>query len=537
MRYFIRRCAIAFPLIAMLALVTRGDARADAGGDTSDSSGSKNVYIHDSGVATEKLALAQRLEHLGEWGKAADIYQEMLKTLADRLVGRPGSADSYTSVKLAVQEHIAHWPPDALRFYRERYEGAAAAELAKATVAGEPLADPAALNEVFEDFFVTDSGKRAGMMLIEQEIESGDFSAAVLVARRLLDLHPSLGADRALILHRAAIAAHLNGDDAAAQQFAAELRGRFAGAIGRVRGQEILLADSADQELSRTRPGAEVAGTEAGQSWPMAFGSPDRAAVPLAAAPGGFARLYSLPLAEPLMPGLNTAQQRRDVQSAFERDSGSGAYTGIFPVVDEGELFFQDNARLYAVSLESGMPLADWQRTYPQTQGRYTLRAWSPVKGQQCTVTLTDQCVLAVMAQPDQREFDVMPGGVPGSQLVCLDRHDGHVRWIATPAQFVIDGAPPAPPHSDAGYVQDSVAPGAAGPAQINPQAPVPHSGAAAIRQLELCGSPLVVGNNVYVTGRGGRGSQFEDCYVVCLDLAGGAFKWASYLASAGNDR
>jgi len=547
MRLFIRRCAIALPLALILVLVPAIIGRGDVAGDsTPDASGSKNVYIHDSGVATEKLALAQRMEHLGEWAKAADIYQEMLKTLADRLVARtgpgasstPGSAttpaNTYTSVKLAVQEHITHWPPDALRFYRERYEAAAAAELAKATVPGNPLADPAALEEVFEDYFVTDSGKRAGMMLIEQDTEGGDFSAALLVARRLLDLHPSLGADRPLILHRAAIAAHLDGDDAAARQFAAELRGRFAGTIGHVRGQDISLADSADQELARTRPAAEVASADVGQSWPMAFGAPDRATVPLAAAPGGFARLYTLPLGEPLTPGLAAAPQRRDVQAAFERESPSGAYTGIFPVVDHGELFFQDNARLYAVSLESGLPLPAWQHTYPQTQGRYTLRAWSPVKGQQCTVTLTDQCVLAVMAQPDQRENDLIAPGVHSSQLVCLDRRDGHVRWIATPAEFAIDGAPPAVTVvPDASRGQNPNAPAAG---QLNQPAPMPRSGAAAIRQLELCGSPLVVGPNVYVTGRGGSGTQFQDCYVVCLDLASGAFRWASYLASAGND-
>ena len=35
-----------------------------------------------------------------------------------------------------------------------------------------------------------------------------------------------------------------------------------------------------------------------------------------------------------------------------------------------------------------------------------------------------------------------------------------------------------------------------------------------------LAAAPLVVGDNVYVTGRGGQGQQFDDCYVLCFDLA-----------------
>ena len=48
--------------------------------------------------------------------------------------------------------------------------------------------------------------------------------------------------------------------------------------------------------------------------------------------------------------------------------------TGVFPVVDRGEMFFQDNARVYAVSLESGTPLPGWAETYDgERDGQFAL--------------------------------------------------------------------------------------------------------------------------------------------------------------------
>src|SRR6185503_17207647 len=84
----------------------------------------------------------------------------------------------------------------------------------------------------------------------------------------------------------------------------------------------------------------------------------------------------------------------------------------------------------------------------------------------------------------------------PDSQtsLVCLDRQSGARRWSVEPR-----------------YFPDSLA---------------------SLKQLELGGSPLVVGDNVYVAARGGKPMQFEDSYVLCFNLADGKLRWACYLAS-----
>ncbi|HYE19349.1 MAG TPA: PQQ-binding-like beta-propeller repeat protein, partial [Tepidisphaeraceae bacterium] len=54
-----------------------------------------------------------------------------------------------------------------------------------------------------------------------------------------------------------------------------------------------------------------------------------------------------------------------------------------------------------------------------------------------------------------------------------------------------------------------------------------------AVKALDFSGSPLVVGDNVYVIGRGGKSPTSEDCYVICLDAATGAYKWSSFVASS----
>ena len=101
------------------------------------------VYVRDSAVAAEKLALAERMERLKEWDKSADVYQEIVEKYADRVVPSGTSAEPasqpadaaaaaaialprYKSVTLAVQERLGKWPEEGLAMYRARYEAQAA---------------------------------------------------------------------------------------------------------------------------------------------------------------------------------------------------------------------------------------------------------------------------------------------------------------------------------------------------------------------------------------------------------------------------
>src|ERR1043165_8827242 len=95
----------------------------------------EGVYVRDSAVAAEKMALAFRLEHLKEWNKAADVYQELLQQYADRVTPsdeRDQRIYQYTSVTIAVQQKLAKWPQEGLDAYRGRYETEAASLLEQA---------------------------------------------------------------------------------------------------------------------------------------------------------------------------------------------------------------------------------------------------------------------------------------------------------------------------------------------------------------------------------------------------------------------
>src|SRR5690606_29986100 len=117
------------------------------------------------------------------------------------------------------------------------------------------------------------------------------------------------------------------------------------------------------------------------------------------------------------------------------------------------------------------------------------------------TLTVTDRHVLAVMGQSNpnlqlQRARLVIPGGAAGaenSRLVNLDRATGRLPWRV--------GAPQPP------------------------QDPAP-------RGTSLTGTPLVVGDAVFVAAYG-TGGQMQECHLLCFDLATGAFRWQTHIVSA----
>ncbi|CAN5633074.1 hypothetical protein BH09PLA1_BH09PLA1_06420 [soil metagenome] len=480
------------------ALIAMGPSVAPAQLTPAQSRELNQVYVRDSSIAVEKFALAERMHSLREWHKAADVYQEVLVNYADRVVPSESNPQDqvvqYTSVVSAVQERLSRWPAEGLVEYRARYEVEAQALLDTARPG-----DLSTLHRVHATYFVTEAGRAAGVRLVDAQLEAGEFAAAAWTAQRMLDLHPDLSAAtsplRAMLLYRAGLALHLAGDTKQATARLDELRKNFPDAIGRVRGEDTLLADSLEADLAAPQPSASASSSD---SWPMAYGSPDRARVSRTVNSIG-ANLYTIELSrlESASPRLGISPQ--DGQS--ESDRRSGFMTGVLPVVDRGELFFQDNARVYAVNLESSLALPGWAQTYDGNRGgRYAVAGAVPTpRGQLCTISVTDNSVLAIMGLNDIRIAAQM-GGRRETRLVCLDRRTGAERWTSRPAQLA-ESAPPA--------------------------------AATAMRELDFSGSPLVVGDSVYVMGRGSKGMQFEDCYVFCIDLASGKSKWSTYVASA----
>jgi outer membrane protein assembly factor BamB len=455
----------------------------------------EGVYVRDSALALEKFALAQKMERLKEWNKSADLYQEILVKYADRVVPSQIDKDNkiyqYTSVTKGVQDQLARGPLEGRDVYRARYEAAA-----QQMVDNAGRNDLFTLNQVFSKYFITGAARQAGLRLIELNTERGEFLSAAEKGDRLLERHPTVEAERPALLFRTALAYHLAGDAQRAAQRLDQLRQNFAQAVGVVRGKEAVLADALAAELKT--PVQALAGGAA-DSYPMLGGDPSRGRVSAANVSPG-APLFDVPLAKPVWDRI-PAQHRMNMEQALAMSERDGLTLGVMPAVDRGELYFQDGRRIYAVSLGSGgLPLAGWRQTYPgDRNGQYILPGtWGSARNYQHSVTLTDTSVLAVMGQPDRRAVEIGLQLQGETKLVCLDRATGKENWVVTPGSL---------------------------------QLPKDAEG---VRQLQLMGSPLVIGDAVLVAGRSNKpGQQFEDCWVVCFDLAAGKYRWSSYIASS----
>jgi hypothetical protein len=457
--------------------------------DAASREAAEGVFIPESSAAQERLELAKRMERQKEWNKAADVYQEILTDpkYAAKVVPVETDADHrlYRSVEDLVMQRLAKWPQEGLDVYKARYEAQASA-----------LVDPSrgdnsyALHQVFSRYFVTDVGKSAGIRLMDQYLEAGEFRAASDIGDRLLQWHPNIGPDRAAVLYRTALAYHLGGDDKNAQARLDDLKKQDAQAKGTVRGAEVVLADSLATEFSLPAP--TFSGGGAADSYTMFGGDGTRNRVPSVTGTPG-AHLYSIALSKPLYPN---GQQGPRVEAQYKEDVKAGLTTGVMPVIDRGELFFQDGQRVYAVNLESGVPLAGWLQNNGADHGgafRFPGGISAP-RTRQLTLTVTDRSVLAVMNTGEfasQTRFGVMQ--TLDTRVVCVDRATGKQQWLMTPSQLKQE----------------------------------------ALRSLQLSGSPLVAGDNVLVTGTESKQAGFEDFFVVCLALDTGAVRWASNVASS----
>jgi outer membrane protein assembly factor BamB len=458
-----------------------------ASADASDSpDNNTSVFVRDSAIALEKLALARRMERLHEWNKSADVYQEILEKYPDRVVRSDlGNQIQYTSVTETVRQSICKWPDDGLAVYRARYETTAASML---DAAGQTDLDK--LHRLFSLYFPTDSAKAAGIRLMDAYFEQGDYAAVAQIGQRLLQWHPNLIAERPMVLFRTALAEKLTGQLADAQAHALELRQHFPQATGSIRGQDTLLPDALDKELGA----ATLVRGAASDSWLTVGGDESRSKLSASIVKPG-ARLYSIPVSKMVWHSSDPNQKQQE--DSYDDEVKKGAALGIMPASDRGELFFQDNVKLYAVDMDSGQALPGWEATYPLQNGAYKLAGGPPPVplGKQECVSLSDKYVTAVMGQPDPTSQGA--AAVSDARLVCLDRHTGRELWNNSLKKL-----------------------------------PDPQS---AVRDLQLSGAPLIVGENIYCIAHGD--GQFEDCYVVCYSLPTGQFRWASFIANASGDQ
>jgi outer membrane protein assembly factor BamB len=502
-----------------------GQGRARLNATPDDSQVNKDapvgVTIPDSPGATEKLDQAKRKQDDGQWKTAAEFYHDAITQFAGRVVvskiDKSTGTFEYIGIAPEVQERIAGWKPEGLRVFDAAYDKTAADLLATAGPG-----DVGTVQTVFWEYFVTPAGKEAGIRLADIYLESGDYPAAAWVASRLLKLHPALAGDWGMVAYRAVVASHYAGDDATANAVLAQLKGK-PNETGSLGGHDVHLADAADAVMTGPLPVAHADPSDA-DTWPSFGGIGGHGQLSTSTARAG-ASLNTINLQPPDFSGqINGA--RLNLEQSEKVSLANFQAMGVMPVADAGSLFFQDGRSLYAVDLDSGVPLPAWLVTYPgDRKGRYHVNVTGRARNEELTLTVTPQRVYAVMGQMDRNTVGnqyqnngrfnngiEQDNGDLSARLVCLDRNTGREQWVRTPSDL----------------------PEAAG----------------TLRSGQYNGTPLVVParfggkaaaddaaqvpeDSLLVCVRGGRDNQFDDCYIVCLSARTGDYRWSTYVGSA----
>jgi outer membrane protein assembly factor BamB len=215
------------------------------------------------------------------------------------------------------------------------------------------------------------------------------------------------------------------------------------------------------------------------------------------------------------LPGTLSPLGAKSAGSQSRSDSLANA---IIPVVDNGDLFFQDGRTLYAVDSANESPLAGWLKTYPgEREGRFKIDVAGQPRKELLTVTVSPELVLAVMGQLDRLTLPVAARGTtiaPSKstvRLVCLDRNSGRELWTRTTLDL-----------PEAGTTLNHAE----------------YDSTPLIIPREFAGRDEsgVLDDSVLVTARTGRQNQFDECYLVCMSLKSGQYRWSTYLGGATHD-
>lgn len=461
--------------------------------DASSLPAHRGIYIHSALRASEQLNLAQRMQRLNEWQKAADILMSLLEQSADSVIPshltEDGSIDQYIGLPTIIEQQLTTWPADALQTFNLIY-GPQAAQLLKHI---DPD-DNQGLYNLYSRYFVTHAGAQAGLSLMDWYFEDGQFNAAAQIGQKLLTQHPNLDTLRPLIIYRMALALAFSAHPDQAMNYLDTLSHDHAQSDGIIAGTKQNLAKNLRDLL--TRPPAPKPSTQP-FAWPTFMGNNQRSGL---ATPACIPTKHSYSIA--LHPGdwsdggnprMNDFVKRADAAHQ------AGATLGVFPALYDNTLYFQDNARIYAISLETGTAPPQWQQTYPAHHGQYVTPGWGMPTGSSMDVSITHDSIFAILNQPDivALSAGLLKNQNPSPRLVCLDRYSGTLQWSI-----------------DAGQLATAV--------PDRPRA-----------SLFFCSSPIVANRRVYIVAYDAANAQTTDYYLLCFDPSDGTPQWARYIAGA----
>ncbi len=405
----------------------------DVGG--SGRSAAQGVYVDDSSQALDRFTLANRLTDLGEWDKAAEVYHETLDTLGRRLIAARTNSDGlvvqYRPVADAVRDALAAWPAEGRAAYRDRFAGEAARALAD--IRSLPVDDPArraGLVAVAGRFPLTPAAAEARIEVVDRDLVSGRVGSALRAARAGTDRPSDDASTVAALLLRRVAAAGLLGETEEASEAARRLADEFANVTGLIAGKDQNLASvAADLLDGRLRP---VAGREpAADGWLTFAGASSRNA-PAALSPGKLSPQFALPATV----GAAFPDATRGIEARLSGWRTTAQLAGIFPVLEDGILYWTDNISVHALDLAARRPPVEWTKQHPATENSdagtlmVAPEAFATPRGVALAPIIDGDRLLVVVGRRDLA-LDSLGGRANnrGPSLVSVGRRDGTVIW------------------------------------------------------------------------------------------------------------
>ncbi len=481
------------------------------------------VYVDDSTQALDQFTLADRLSDLGEWRKAAGVYQEASSRFGNRLIAGDvnGSTQQYRPVREAVRARLAAWPAEGLLAYRERFEPEAQQSLEAARRIDLDASRRTALATLIDQYPLTVASAAATIELIDLHLARGDVATArrtASVAAASSQAFAGLNVDgitsdaAAAFTFRLALSAALVGDAEAAEAAVATLAETYSLATGTVAGNTVNLADTARQVLDNgiARRDATADPTVAATLWPTFDGASDRNRL-AASAPGALSPQFAVDALQPTSP----EQSQGD---AIARRNGSrltGQMAGVFPVAQEGVIYWSDNASLHAVDLISGEPPTAWSASNPVNDGHLSVEpnATLTPRGVALAPTLIDGRLIATMGRRDLRLEEASRNRQPlEPSVVAVDAATGVPLWTLRVSGLNAQAIAAALGTDDEGDVVNALA------------------------ECVISSPPVVADAKVWVLAAtdSRRGRPFEQSFALAIDTATGELLHVRPLATTG---
>lgn len=425
-----------------------------------------DVYVNDSFEASDALTKAQAMIARQRWADAAQILQKAMDREDRRLVRVDRGI--YTGIRPHISGWIAKWPREGLAEYRRLYEG----EFAEAL---KELSDPRSLVEMsslFERYFCTAGAAELADTIGQLAIESGNFTLAEPIYRRVLEQHPDGASYRSRYRAILDILAVMRGDKLDGD---ADVR---AGVRLKWKGAESSVHDI----IEEIRAGGWSVGVGGGVEWSLLGGDATRNRTqPCSVDDPGLMWRFSFVSPKQLLDGPASNDQETSVADL------SREFT-IFPVIGGGLAYLQWGREIAAVQRTTGAIAwrfgANSARTGVLDYLDDAMPKWN-------SPTFADGRLFVVLPGDDSA-YGGFDEPSANSELLALDATSGKELWRI---------------HQRLGD---------------DPSA-----------EISFDSSPLVRDGAVHLVGRRRRAFGFEDCYLYRVRASDGVIEYRTHLGSA----